>query len=74
MGKKSKRFGVRTSPLRKRRTRQEFINLFNANPCNKLPGRVLTNVYRADVRTAQLNALARTWVDAYDASRTKRWP
>ena len=62
MGSKSKRFGVRTNKHRKRVKRAEFIALFNANPCNKLPGAVLQSLYGRAKNTASLNDMARNWL------------
>lgn len=64
MGGKSKRFGERTSKLRKRVNKAEFIALFNANPCNKLPGQVLQSLYRKAKDTKSLNELASNWLAA----------
>jgi len=64
MGSKSKRFGVRTNKLRKRVKRADFIALFNANPCNKLPGAVLHSLYRRAKDTKSLNDLASNWLAA----------
>jgi hypothetical protein len=63
MGSKSKRFGVRTNQFRPRVSREMAIARHMANPCNKLPGKVLQNLYRNDVDTKELNRLALKWLN-----------
>lgn len=62
MGSKSKR-GYALEWTRERR-RQKFIALYNANPCNFLPARVLHLFYRQYSKTSKLNAAAAQWLKA----------
>jgi hypothetical protein len=72
MGSKSKRFGVRTNEFRPRVSREVTIARHIANPCNRLPGKVLQNLYKNDVDTKGLNKLALKWLND-DVEIRKGW-
>ena len=43
---------------RSKARRDKFVSLYNANPCNFLPGHVLKKLYKLDVNQRQLETLA----------------
>jgi pyruvate/oxaloacetate carboxyltransferase len=57
MGSKSKRVSMQQEMIREIR-RNRFIARYNANPCNFLPGGMLTKLYKMDVNQKQLETLA----------------